>query len=81
MELRIFNLMKNCASSKSFLSEGPYHQLYDVELELAVRATEFSKLILKYEPAIVHFSGHGSPDGHLYLENETGEMKTVIRMP
>jgi esterase/lipase superfamily enzyme len=41
-----------------------------VEVELAARITELSKLLLHHQPTIIHFSGHGSPTGEIILEDE-----------
>ena len=50
---------------------------YRVEAVRAVSADELSELLLKHRPRIVHFSGHGSPTGEIYLEGERQEAKEV----
>ncbi|MFZ4559325.1 MAG: CHAT domain-containing protein [Saprospiraceae bacterium] len=42
----------------------------------AVRARDLRRALLEEEPDIVHFSGHGSPDG-IILEAEDGTPRTV----
>ena len=39
---------------------------------LSVRARDLSGAMLNEKPQIVHFSGHGSSEGELILENESG---------
>jgi esterase/lipase superfamily enzyme len=55
------------------LAEDPKGPRYEMEFEVAVQATDLSKLLLKYEPTILHFSGHGSSSGHLFLESSSNE--------
>jgi hypothetical protein len=40
--------------------------------EGAVRATELSTLLLQHEPEILHFSGHGTGDGGVCLQDDNG---------
>jgi hypothetical protein len=50
---------------------------YRVEAVRAASATELSELLLKHRPRIVHFSGHGSPTGEIYLEGDRQEAEEV----
>jgi hypothetical protein len=43
----------------------------------AVRVRDIGDALLRYQPHVVHFSGHGSADGNLIFEDETGEPKPV----
>lgn len=43
----------------------------------AVRTRDISDALLNAHPRIVHFSGHGSDDGRLYLERDTGHSQVV----
>ena len=43
----------------------------------AVRPDDLRRALLKYEPQIVHFSGHGEGERGLVFETETGQGKTV----
>lgn len=52
-------------------------QRYVVKAERAVRVEDLSKYLLKYNPIILHFSGHGSPDGEIILENEQQQPQNV----
>jgi hypothetical protein len=55
------------------LQEGDYRDRFDFRPHLAVRATDLSEALLRHSPAVVHFSGHGSPDGRIILQNEQGQ--------
>jgi hypothetical protein len=57
---------------KERLNEAEPGRAYEVETEWAVRATDLSKFLMQHQPEIVHFSGHGSPDGDIVLEDEFG---------
>lgn len=46
---------------------------FDIQKKLAVRSRDFRRAIMEYEPNILHFCGHGSSDGKLVLENDSGE--------
>jgi len=41
--------------------------------QLSVRPADISQAMLDVEPQIVHFSGHGTAEGALCFENETGQ--------
>jgi len=62
---------------KERLEEGEQGRSYRVEIEWAVSAIELSKYLLKYQPSIVHFSGHGSPTGQIVLESASGQAEAV----
>lgn len=52
------------------IQEGPYRDKFEVHNHTAVRPKDLQRLLLTYEPQIVHFSGHGSK-GHKILLNGT----------
>jgi esterase/lipase superfamily enzyme len=62
---------------KERLEEGERGRSYAVEIALAPSATDLSKLLLKHQPKIVHFSGHGSPTGEIVLEGAGGKAEAV----
>jgi hypothetical protein len=43
----------------------------------AVRPSDMQRAILEYSPQVVHFSGHGTGDQGLVLEDENGNVKLV----
>ena len=53
------------------LREGGQRDELDLRSAWAVRLTDLSRELLRWEPTVVHFSGHGTPDG-LVFEAEDG---------
>lgn len=45
--------------------------------QLTVRALDISQALLDTRPQIVHFSGHGKPDGALCIEDQVGKAQLV----
>lgn len=46
-----------------------------VESEWAMRPQELQEALLRHDPSVVHFSGHGTPDACLVLQGETGAVE------
>ncbi|MEM8503613.1 MAG: AAA-like domain-containing protein [Cyanobacteria bacterium P01_D01_bin.1] len=50
---------------------------FQVESQWAVRSDDLRRALLKFQPQIVHFSGHGTGEQGLVLETDTGLAKRV----
>ncbi len=50
---------------------------FDFHAKSAVRSGDVSQALLDISPQIVHFSGHGSSDGKLYLEDRNGKSQPI----
>jgi hypothetical protein len=50
---------------------------FEYQMRLAVRPDDLTQALLDVEPRIVHFAGHGSASGALFLENELGKSHPV----
>lgn len=50
---------------------------FQLSLRMAVRPEDLTQMLLNIEPRIVHFSGHGSTLGALYLEDKVGQSHPV----
>jgi hypothetical protein len=50
---------------------------FDLEQQWAVRVAELQGLLLRHQPHIVHFSGHGSSLGEIFLEDDAGLSQPV----
>jgi CHAT domain len=48
-----------------------------LDYELSSRPEEISQAILKIQPQIIHFSGHGTSNGELCFEDSLGRMQPV----
>ena len=59
------------------IHEGPYRDRFELHHEPAIRPIDLQRLMLKYRPHIVHFSGHGSRQQKLILGGTHGRGKTV----
>src|SRR5262249_46951007 len=57
----------------SALQEGAVGRKFVVRSYRNVRADNFVRYILDSRPSIVHFSGHGTQDRKILLEDERGE--------
>lgn len=58
------------------LRQADFRERFDLRQQLAVRPADLQAALLRHRPHVVHFSGHGSPDGIL-LEDEVGEARKV----
>ncbi|MEM6403767.1 MAG: CHAT domain-containing protein, partial [Cyanobacteria bacterium P01_D01_bin.116] len=52
-------------------------ELFDLKQRWAVRFGDVYQALLDFKPQIVHFSGHGSGNDGLALEDEDGNLKLV----
>jgi tetratricopeptide (TPR) repeat protein len=58
---------------------GPLGDQFELVPGLAVRPSDLQAALLRHQPDIIHFSGHGNPSGGIILEDETGKRKVVSR--
>lgn len=54
-----------------------YREKFEIRMSLATRVSDLRRALLEYEPTIVHFSGHGSGNDGLVLENEFRQQQLV----
>ena len=54
-----------------------YRDQFEIYISLATRVSDLRRALLEYKPNIVHFSGHGSGNDGLILENELGQQQPV----
>lgn len=67
------DLDKEIQGIQEVLSEAKFKDKFDIKQQWATRTDDLQKLLLRYQPHIVHFCGHGSEDTHqIILENENG---------
>lgn len=59
------------------IQEGPHRDRFELHNQAAIRPIDLQRLMLKYQPHIVHFSGHGSKQQKLILGGPHGRGKTV----
>jgi hypothetical protein len=54
------------------LHQSKFRSLFDIRQHWAVRISDLQKCLLRHQPEIVHFSGHGSKLNEIILEDEYG---------
>jgi len=59
------------------IQEGPYRDKFEVHNHGAVRPKDLQRLLLTYEPQIVHFSGHGSKRQRVLLNGANGRAQAL----
>ena len=59
------------------IGEGRYRDCFELYQHPATRATDVQRLLLRYQPHIVHFSGHGSKSHKIVLAGSHGGAKSV----
>ena len=59
------------------LQQTKYRDRFQIEQQWAVRVTDLQAHLLRYQPDIVHFSGHSNESSELILENHTGMPQAV----
>lgn len=59
------------------LLRSPRRNGFTVESQWAVRVSDLQEHLLRYQPNIIHFCGHGSESSEIILENETGDSRPV----
>ena len=59
------------------IQEGPYRDKFEVHNHGAVRPKDLQRLLLTYEPQIVHFSGHGSKGQRILLNRTNGRAQAL----
>lgn len=54
-----------------------FRDKFDIEQHGAVRVRDLSELLLRHNPDIVHFSGHGSEESEIVLEDDVGNSHPI----
>ena len=71
------NLDREIRELQEVIEMARHRENLEVEVGLAVRPEDLQRLLLKYEPEIVHFCGHGTGKQGLVLQDDTGLEKLV----
>jgi len=59
------------------LRMAEYRDRFELVQQWAVRVKDLQRHLLRYRPDMVHFSGHGSEENEIILENTTGKRQPV----
>lgn len=71
-ELDRLALAKEIQSVKTSLKTSKFREEFSLEQEWAVNVDSLFQAMLEHRPQIVHFSGHGTQTGQIFLEGKTG---------
>jgi hypothetical protein len=66
---------------KAAIKRANNREQFEIVTSLAIRVEDLRRALLEYQPAIVHFSGHGSGSTGLALENNSGQVQLVSTEP
>lgn len=61
------------------LIQATYRDQFELIDKWAVRISDVQHYLLRYQPHIVHFSGHGSKESEIILEKTSGKGRSVPR--
>lgn len=59
------------------LRQAEFRDKFDIKQQWAVRVIDLQSHLLRYQPDIVHFSGHGSATSEIILEDTSGNSQPV----
>jgi hypothetical protein len=59
------------------LQRSRHRERFQIATKLAVRTIDLRRVLLDHRPQIVHFSGHGTGQQGLVLENDAGKVQLV----
>jgi formylglycine-generating enzyme required for sulfatase activity len=71
------NLNEEIRDLKGVIERSRDREQFEVEVGLAVRPEDLQGLLLKHEPQIVHFCGHGTGEQGLVLQDDAGRERLV----
>ena len=55
-----------------------YRDMFDLQQAHAVRSVDLQGLLMRHEPQIVHFSGHGASSGEILFQDDAGRAYPVL---
>lgn len=59
------------------LDASPNRNRFEVIKQPALRSSDLGKMLMKYEPVVIHFSGHGKAREGILLEDDEGKGRAV----
>lgn len=59
------------------LRSADHRDTFEIQTHWAVRASELQELLLRHQPNIVHFSGHGTTSDGIILQDDLGKAYSV----
>lgn len=71
------NLDDECRAIEDALRKAEFRSQFVIEKYAALRVADLQELLLRYQPDVVHFSGHGSPASEIILKDGEGNHRPV----
>lgn len=68
-----------CRAIQEMIRKSDYRDTINFETRWAVRTSDLLQAINEVNPDVIHFSGHGTPEGELAFENANVEYKLVTK--
>ena len=62
---------------QALLRQAEFRDKFDIKQHWAVRVADIQGYLLRHQPDIVHFSGHGSTSSEIILEDNNGNCRPV----
>lgn len=78
-DIHPLQLDKEVREIDSKIQVGTFRDAFDLRSQWAVRPTDLQETLLRFQPHIVHFSGHGSHNEEIMLEDDAGNSKPVSK--
>jgi hypothetical protein len=73
----MLRLDKEARAIDEALRQAEYRQRFEIIQHWAVRVSDLQACLLRHEPNIIHFSGHGSETSEIVLENASGTSQAL----
>jgi hypothetical protein len=70
-------LAEECRAIDQALRTAEFRDSFDLQDHWAVQLADLQELLLRHQPQIVHFSGHGSPLNEIILHNAEGKAQSL----
>ena len=77
VDAQVLRLDEGVRNISDEIDSSRMREVFEVMPHLAMRPSDLQRFLLKYQPDIVHFSGHGTVDGEMVFEDETGKSKPI----
>jgi CHAT domain-containing protein len=77
IDIHPLRLGEEAREIESEIQAAALRERFELETKWAVRPDDLQKALLRFEPHIVHFSGHGSKNSEIVLEDADGASRPV----
>lgn len=78
-DIHQLQLGKEAREIEAKIQAASLREYFELETQWAVRPADLMEALLRFQPHIVHFSGHGSPTEEIILEDNDGKSRPVSK--